>query len=342
MLNKTLIVSLAVLLGACQSDAIESVTGERQNEKPATEKTSEYQNQFVTLGTKGGPLLADDRSQPANALIDGEHIYLVDVGDGAAGQFAKLGLPLKSVDAVFLSHLHFDHTAGLMGVLGLRYQTSAQKPITIYGPPGTRETVDGLFAAMVPEMRVGYAVPGAKPPPSPQEKTIVVELVPDSTIDVNGMKVTTVENTHYTLPAGSEAAKVNKSYAYRFDLSDRSIVFTGDTGPSESVERLAQGADLLVSEMMDVPFIIENMKRTYANNPKAPPPQVLEGVFKHLRDHHVTAEQVGEMASRSGVKQVVVTHFAAKEDAASLARYEAEIAKNFDGDIAIAKDLQRF
>jgi hypothetical protein len=48
---------------------------------------------------------------------------------------------------------------------------------------------------------------------------------------------------------GSAEARKFQSLSYRFDMTDRSIVFTGDTGPSSDVERLARGADLLISEI---------------------------------------------------------------------------------------------
>lgn len=331
--TSSLVIVCGLLVTACQSMSESAAAGAEPQEPAST---------FITLGTAGGPVLDRNRSQPANALVTDEHVYLIDVGDGAAVQLAKTGIPLRSVDAIFISHLHFDHTGGLAAILGLRYQTSAREPLTIYGPPGTKESVEGIFAFMVPEMRVGYAVPGARRAPTPQETTIVVELTPNVAYNVNSMTVVAVENTHYTLPAGSEEAKLNKSYAFRFDLPDRSIVFTGDTGPSENIEKLAQGADLLVSEMMDIPLTIENIRRSNAKRVTPVPDKALESVFQHLQQHHVSAQQVGEMAASAGVKAVVVSHFAGKEDAQSQADYVAKISAVYDGDVNIAKDLDRY
>ena len=64
----------------------------------------------------------------------------------------------------------------------------------------------------------------------------------------DNVKVTSVENTHFHFPPGSPGYGKYKSYAYRFDTPGRSVVFTGDTGPSEAIAELANGADLLVSE----------------------------------------------------------------------------------------------
>src|SRR5438105_11692505 len=52
------------------------------------------------------------------------------------------------------------------------------------------------------------------------------------------------------LPICSPAYGKFKSYAYRFQAGEKSIVFTGDTGPSEAVTNLAKGADILISEAL--------------------------------------------------------------------------------------------
>ena len=75
---------------------------------------------WITLGTAAGPIPDPVRSQPANVLVLGEKAYVVDAGDGTAGRLAQAGVSLHAIDAIFISHLHFDHTGGLAVLLALR------------------------------------------------------------------------------------------------------------------------------------------------------------------------------------------------------------------------------
>ena len=297
-----------------------------------------FASHWITLGTRGGPIADPDRSQPANALRVGDATYLVDVGDGAVEQLAKAGVPLASVRAVLLSHLHFDHTAGLFAVLGLRRQTNVDAPLTVYGPPGTRTLVDSLVAAMEPTTRSGYGMPGAPARPAGAGIT-VVEIRDGAHFDLDAARISAVKNTHYSFPSGSPEDRAFESLAYRFDMPDRSIVYTGDTGPSAAVERLAQGADLLVSEMIDVDRTMADVRRTSPNAD----PRATAGVEAHLRAHHLAPEDVGKLAGAAHVKAVVVTHFVApRADAGALLGFLARIRDNFSGPAVIARDLESF
>jgi len=295
-------------------------------------------SRWVTLGTRGGPIADAERAQPANALRVGEATYLVDVGDGAVEQLAKAGIPLASVKAVILSHLHFDHTAGLFAVLGLRWQTNVDAPLTIYGPPGTRALVHALIAAMEPTTRSGYGMPGAPARPAGAGIT-VIEIGDGARFDLGTVKVRAVKNSHYSFAAGSAEDRAYLSFALRFDVPDRAIVYTGDTGPSPAVEKLANGADLLVSEMIDVDRTMADVRRTMPNAD----PRATASVAAHLRAHHLAPEDVGKLAGAAHVKAVVVTHFVApRADAGTQLGFLAQIRGNYAGPVVIARDLESF
>jgi ribonuclease BN (tRNA processing enzyme) len=214
-------------------------------------------------------------------------------------------------------------------------QLVSRNTLTIYGPPGTKGFIDGLLMGMESSREAAYGMPGQ----SWQANVEVVELVHDSVVELDDLTVRVAENSHFKIPEDSGASEKAKSLSFRFDMEDRSVVYTGDTGPSKAVEELARDADLLVSEMMDIPAVLENIRRI---NPNIPQRQ-LDGIEWHFRAHHVLPQQVGEMAANAGVKRVVVTHMAPNvRNEAMTERYTSEIAEAFDGDIDIANDLDRF
>jgi ribonuclease BN (tRNA processing enzyme) len=311
---------------------------------------------FITLGTHGGPLPDAKRSQPANALVVDRAVYLVDAGDGAAEQLAKAGLSLQAVRAVFISHLHFDHTAGLFAVIGLRQQTNTLAKLTIYGPPGTKETVNALVAAAKPGGVSGYGVPGEQFVPPNVE---AIEIRDGAHLSLDGFTVTAAENTHYSFPRGSDMDQRFDSLSFRFDFPGRSIVYTGDTGPSDAVTALAKGADILVSELIDTQVATSGFAPPPSANaaagqnraPPAPPrpangteaKSTAEVMREHLSTHHVTPEQVGKMAADAKVGRVVITHLvASRRPDFPIDSYVAEIRKIYSGPVEIANDLNRY
>ena len=296
-------------------------------------------SEWITLGTQSGPTPRATKSQPANLLHYGDEYILVDAGDGAAEQLARAGVSLAAVRTVFISHMHFDHTSGLFAILGLRYQLS-NPPITVYGPLGTKKLVDGLVAAMQPFVDLGSGqMRGGRM--LPKDYVNVVEIPDGGIVQVGSAKVTAVRNSHYSFPKESPNYRY-PSFSYRFDMPDRAIVYTGDTGPSAAVEALAAHADLLVSEVVDADYILAQIKAERLEAPTVPgaPEEPTPATIHHMTAEHLSPENVGLLARHAEVAHLVLTHQELKlgSDRETITR----VAHNFKGTISLAKDLDRF
>lgn len=329
---------MQILLASAVALAAIPAHAQEQSAAPAEATKQADGGLWVTLGTRGGPVASPTRSQPANLLVAGGKNYLVDVGDGSAGQLAKKGLQTTMLEGVFISHLHFDHTGGLAAILGLRFQTNPKNKLKVFGPPGTKEMVDGLVMSMIPGATANYGVEGV-PADNPRDQVEVVELRDTNTLALDGMNVSVRKNSHYSFKPGGDMERRFEALSYRFDLPGRSIVYTGDTGPSKAVEELARDADLLVAEMMDVEMMIGLVRLA---NPRMPD-KVATGMEAHMRKHHLLPKDVGEMAARAGVKAVVVTHFAGIEpNNPGHMPYLQSIAEHYKGPVVVANDMDEY
>lgn len=293
--------------------------------------------EWTTLGTAGGPVPTPERGEPANLLRADGQLILVDTGDGTVNQLAKAGIALGQVSTVFISHHHQDHTGGLAAVIGLRWMNQFPGVLTVYGPVETRELVDGIVASLAPQARIGFGL--GEPPPPPAASVRVVELTAGQRVELGGLAVSTAANTHFDHPRPG-AVPEPQSLSYRFDMGGRSITYTGDTGPSEAVTRLARGSDLLVSEVIDLDRLLAEIRarRTDAS------PQMLDQMRRHLGSHHLGPDEIGRMAQAAGVGRVVLTHFAIPPGplSASEPRLRSGIATAYAGPVELGQDLARY
>ncbi len=292
----------------------------------------------VLLGTAGGPLARPARAQPASLLIVDGRYYLIDAGDGVTRQLAQLGVSPAKITTVFITHQHLDHTAGLGSLIAFRWSLamagSPLAPMRIYGAPGTSD----LAAAALGYFRTSETIfrTENKSGPTMASTVTATDVTPGLVYQDDLVRVTAVENTHYSAvkmmptPHG-----LDRSYALRFDTPHGSVVFTGDTGPSQAVTTLAKNADLLVSEVVDVPSIM-GMINAQPNIL----PEASHSLETHMRNEHLTPEAVGRMAMAASVGAVLLTHYATVDDTgAAEARYVAAVRSIYHGPVVAGHDL---
>ncbi len=306
----------------------------------ATEAQTPVALTFVTLGTGGGPRVQVNRSQPANAVIVGESVYLFDVGEGTQRQLKAAGIEPARIRGVFLSHHHVDHVGGLWTLLVTRWIEGRYDPLPIYGPPGTVRMVEALVAAARPMELAPVALGPALPPIGSTVKPmdLAADLsTPRLALDDGKVRVLAVLNDHYHFPEGSASAREARSYAFRVEAGGASVVYSGDTGPSPRLEALARNADMLVSEVMD----LEAIQRSLAGASMSA--ALREGVLKHVALSHLTPGEVGAMARRANVRSLVLTHLVPGLDGEPNDNgYLAGLPDVFRGPVVVARDGQAF
>jgi ribonuclease BN (tRNA processing enzyme) len=300
----------------------------------------EPRTRIVVLGTGAGPVVRKTRSEPANLLVVDDRAYLIDAGEGVLRQLASAGFQPSQVDKVFLTHLHFDHTAGLASFMAFDWANLRDRPVDIYGPPGTEAlTKAGLAYFAIPEALFAQELVIKQPMAALFRAHDLDLTTPRLVYQDDKVRVIAVENTHYAaMRMVPQAYGVPRSYSYRFETPDRVVVFTGDTGPSAGLEQIAAGAGVLVSEVIDVDKTLDLVRRRW----KAPD-QALAPLVDHMTREHFRPEDIGRMATRAGVKMVVLTHFSPGTDEETDATpYVAGVRRTFSGPVVAAQDLDQF
>jgi ribonuclease BN (tRNA processing enzyme) len=290
---------------------------------------------LTLLGTAGGPPPHPDRSQSASLIeVDGKR-YLIDAGEGVGQQLMRAGTPPSKVDVTLLTHLHWDHILGLDYLMASGWMMGRQVPMPIWGPPGTRKLVESVIRSdQIGEDIFRPQAPGRPPlaslyPVHEADVTAVQLLFDDGTV-----KVSAVANSHFAqIHDAPHDYGPDKSYGYRFDTAHGSVVFTGDTGPSEPLTRFAHGADILVAEIVDLDSIRAALQASGTSG------AALDILMQHMENQHLTADALGRMAQDAGVKKLVLTHFVAGPgfDPASLV--EPLRRRYATGEIVLGRDL---
>ena len=237
---------------------------------------------------------------------------------GLGDHASDTGGPLDALRAVFLTHLHSDHVVDLNNVLSAGLYNGlarADRPVPIFGPgnrgavpplfgdrpappvtapanptPGTAEMIDLMVATFATDYNdrafdggspdPGRAVPRVRrahprPVPGGPERDPHPRMSPVPFHEDDRVRVSATLVQH---------APMFPALAYRFDTDAGSVVFSGDTGPSENLVELARGADVLVHEVIDTDWVDQLL----------PPPRTpaQEGLFRHLLGAHTAVAQV--------------------------------------------------
>jgi ribonuclease BN (tRNA processing enzyme) len=308
--------------------------------------------ELVLLGTAAAPLPVPGRAGISSALVVDGRVFVVDCGRGSPSRFADAGLDFASLEAVFVTHLHADHIGDLPGMIlypwGVRTGADGPlPPLRVYGPsrpgelpegdatfrrettihperpaPGTADLVDAILAGYAYHLNVmpldcympdaGALVRAVDiPVPGAAGGSARVTVLDDA-----AARVTAVAVTH---------GRAVPALGYRFDTADGSVVFSGDTTVNDDLIALAQGADVLVHQVADLGYL--GRHGTDAAE------------LERMRALHTDVTEVGGVAERAGVGELILTHYLPADPAAiSEEEWQRRAGQGFSGTTTAGRD----
>jgi ribonuclease BN (tRNA processing enzyme) len=248
---------------------------------------------IVLLGT-GVALPQLEKAQSGILVKTPEELTLFDCGAGILGRIVQSGYDYRKIHKVFFTHHHLDHNSDFLALLKAQQldalDSNAQvETMSVYGPNGTQHHVDQLLS-LYDYLTVNVAV---------------TELADGDSTRV-GSGVVSVRATKHSVP----------SIAYRLQTPTSTLVYSGDTEPTESVRDLCHGdVDVLIHEC--------SFPDTYAPV-----------------SNHTTPAKLRDLISDGHIDRVVLTHLYPHASGHEDTMVDV-VKEKFPGRVDVAYDLMK-
>jgi ribonuclease Z len=277
----------------------------------------------VTLLGTGTPIPYPDRSGPSTLVEAGNQKLLFDAGRGVPVRLKQINVPLGKIDALFLTHYHSDHTAGIpdLWLSGWLPGSWARRnvPFRVVGPVGAKSLMANLEKAYA--LDINIRLEDEKLPPE-GIATAVEEFEQDGVVyDKDGVKVIAFTVDH--------GAAIKPAVGYRIEYRGRSVVISGDTRYDQNVIKYGTGADVLIHEVCIVR------------------PELLSNIFiQRIIAHHTSPREAGQVFSLAKPKLAAYTHLvflaSDKVPAASVDDIVVGTRETYGGPLEVGEDLMSF
>ena len=260
----------------------------------------------------------------ASTLVEaGKQKLLFDLGRGSTMRLFQKRIPLGSINAHFITHMHSDHVVGLpdmwlSGWIATPW-ASRKTPMVLFGPRGTVSMTENLTKAFAEDIRI--RIDDEHLPP--EGVTFAAKDVEAGLVyEKDGVKVTAIDVNH--------GDKIKPSFGYVIEYDGKKVVLSGDTKYDERIAAAAKGADLLIHEVC---IIQPDLAKSFPS-------------YREIEDHHTSPEDAGKIFTLAGARLSVYSHivFATQPpqpdvpDADLIARTRTTYA----GPLVVGRDLYSF
>ncbi len=176
--------------------------------------------------------VSDATHDNTHLLLQGQHgsAIVIDCGANPLHKLAQIGIGADDLSALILTHFHPDHVSGLMIMLMQLWLKGRRNPLPIYGLHHCLQRVELLMQAALCDTWPEFFEVQLHPLPEREDALL---------LDNADFRITSWPTVHYVPTIGLRVT---------IKPNGRVFSYSADTAPAPAVERLAQGADLLVHE----------------------------------------------------------------------------------------------
>ena len=239
--------------------------------------------------------------------------FLFDCGEGTQRQMMRYGVGF-SFKEIFFSHYHSDHILGFIGLFRTMGLLDRQESVTMYGPRGAERILSHAMAVGVEKTKFPVNIVEVKPGDRLKRKDYEFQVfATEHRTDTVGYALVEEQRlgrfdpakaAELGIPEGPLWGRLHRGQSVTLDDGrvisaetlvgparlGRTLVYTGDTRPCQTVLEAARGADLLIHEA------------TFSGDERD----------RALETGHSTAREAAEIARSAGVKRLVLTHISAR------------------------------
>lgn len=217
---------------------------------------------------------------------------MVDCGLGVTRCLTEAGVDLKSLDLIFITHLHSDHVLELGPLLHTAWTAGLKTPVQIFGPRGLNRYWQNFLQSLDFDIEIRIADEGR---PDLRDLVSVQEFGEGGVLEHEGLAAAALRVDH---------PPVTECYALRFVSGTTRVVFSADTAFFPPLAAFARDADILVHEAM----LEEGIERLVARTGNG------ARLREHLLASHTFAEDAGRIAAEAGIGRLVLNHLIPADD----------------------------